>query len=293
MTSLCFSLFSSLSLADSQEISGVSELVLDFSDPSVLRDWGVVNDSVMGGVSRSSVRRTDEGNLRFSGILSLENNGGFASARSRARLLGFEGASGVTLSVRGDGRTYYLDLRSRSQSMAGSYRAAFETVEGAWTKVYLPFDGFVRQSFGRRLPGSVDPGRIDSIGFTLSDKQPGAFQLEVASVERVFSEGESGSQGFEAAPIEPTTSRELIEFAISRGVPLFNEGNHRACADIYEMACRALTAMPELSERGMEIVGTALRRIESESAFESAWTLRYALDEVMELLPEPTSGSDV
>ena len=40
--------------------------------------WGIVNDGVMGGRSSSRVERTDEG-IRFSGNLSLANNGGFAS----------------------------------------------------------------------------------------------------------------------------------------------------------------------------------------------------------------------
>ena len=44
-------------------------------------DWRIINDSVMGGVSRSQFNIFEE-YIRFSGHVSLENNGGFASIRA-------------------------------------------------------------------------------------------------------------------------------------------------------------------------------------------------------------------
>jgi hypothetical protein len=39
-------------------------------------------------------------------------------------------------------------------------------------------------AFGRRVQGMgpVEPGQINGLGFMLSDKKPGPFQLEVESV---------------------------------------------------------------------------------------------------------------
>lgn len=42
--------------------------------------WRSVNDGVMGGLSAGGMEQSDEG-LKFVGRLSLENNGGFSSAR--------------------------------------------------------------------------------------------------------------------------------------------------------------------------------------------------------------------
>ena len=43
-------------------------------------DWKVVNDGVMGGVSKGGM--SDMGNVMlFEGYLSLENNGGFSSVQ--------------------------------------------------------------------------------------------------------------------------------------------------------------------------------------------------------------------
>ena len=43
--------------------------------------WTIVNDGVMGGLSSSEIIETEEKTLIFSGLVSLENNGGFASVR--------------------------------------------------------------------------------------------------------------------------------------------------------------------------------------------------------------------
>ena len=46
-----------------------------------LKNWNIVNDDVMGGISKSYLALNDENNLIFSGNVSLKNNGGFASTR--------------------------------------------------------------------------------------------------------------------------------------------------------------------------------------------------------------------
>ena len=73
--------FGSLSMGIASE--PMSKLLMDFSDASVTRQWLSVNDNVMGGVSDGSFRFTDDKTLEFSGNLSLENRGGFASIRTR------------------------------------------------------------------------------------------------------------------------------------------------------------------------------------------------------------------
>ena len=55
--------------------------LINTSNDIGLEDWRIVNDDVMGGVSSSKLYLNEEQNLVFSGNLSLENNGGFASSR--------------------------------------------------------------------------------------------------------------------------------------------------------------------------------------------------------------------
>ncbi|MBK8853830.1 MAG: CIA30 family protein [Saprospiraceae bacterium] len=53
--------------------------IYNFSTQTNIKEWRIVNDDVMGGISKSSILLTDTGHGQFSGHVSLENNGGFAS----------------------------------------------------------------------------------------------------------------------------------------------------------------------------------------------------------------------
>ena len=84
----------------------------------------------MGGVSEGGFRVTEDKTLEFSGKISLENQGGFASIRTRPADLGLGGYDMISLRVKGDGRTYYFNMRTSTLSSAASYRAPFKNTEG-------------------------------------------------------------------------------------------------------------------------------------------------------------------
>ena len=81
-----------------------------FASPDAARSWQTVNDGVMGGVSDGRFRITERQTLEFYGTLSLENNGGFASVRSRPSDLGLRAGNTLVSRVRGDGRAYQFNL---------------------------------------------------------------------------------------------------------------------------------------------------------------------------------------
>jgi NADH dehydrogenase [ubiquinone] 1 alpha subcomplex assembly factor 1 len=159
--------------------------LVEFTGPEADKRWQAVNDRVMGGVSDGRFRITDEGRLEFFGRLSLENNGGFASIRTRPANLGLRTGDTFVVRVRGDGRQYFLNLYTKSRRRAFSYRAALPTVRGQWTEVRVPLADFIPTAFGRRVQGMgpVEPGEVNALGFMLSDKQPGPFELQVAWVK--------------------------------------------------------------------------------------------------------------
>jgi uncharacterized surface protein with fasciclin (FAS1) repeats len=374
----------------------------------------------MGGVSKGGFKRTEQGTLLFSGELSLENNGGFASIRTQERPLDLFGKSAVIIKARGDGRTYWVDLRTSGQMGASSYRAYLPTSAGEWRETRIPLADFKLQAFGRALPvKALDPAAVASIGFTLADKKAGPFSLEIESVKAGDEQasaapaparsGNSGSTlvdvakaagGFETllaaataadlvgvlagegpltvlaptdeafaklpagtvetllkpanreqlvailknhviagkvplakalelreattlqgskatvrfadgrvgvgsatlvkADIEasngiihvidqvlipatpeptPLSPARLIELAIERGVPLFNQGDAAACAAIYEIACEALQVMDGVSAPSRKELASALQAARAESSpRQQAWILRDGLD---------------
>jgi uncharacterized surface protein with fasciclin (FAS1) repeats len=158
--------------------------VATFKSPDSTKNWNSVNDGVMGGVSKGGFKLTEQGTLLFSGELSLENNGGFASIRTDERKLDLTGTSAIVVKARGDGRTYWVDLRTSGQMGASSYRAYLPTTAGQWTETSIPFSDFKLQAFGRALPFKpLDRSDVASIGFTLADKKEGPFSLEIESVK--------------------------------------------------------------------------------------------------------------
>ena len=76
MIALLFTLFTYIN-----EIMPVT--VFDFNKNSVISNWYVVDDVVMGGRSYGRLSIDPKGNGVFKGNVSLENNGGFSSLRYR------------------------------------------------------------------------------------------------------------------------------------------------------------------------------------------------------------------
>lgn len=102
--------------------------------------WGPLDDVVMGGVSQSQAQATPEG-LLFTGIVSTQNSGGFASIRTKnfAAPLNLKGYEGVSLTVKGDGQRYKFFVRDSTSWDSIAYAISFDTTDGEWITVKLPF----------------------------------------------------------------------------------------------------------------------------------------------------------
>jgi uncharacterized surface protein with fasciclin (FAS1) repeats len=182
-----------------------------FKTADSLESWNSVNDGVMGGVSKGGFKRTEQGTLLFSGEISLKNNGGFASIRTEPRKFKLSGVSAIIVKSRGDGRTYWMDLRTDGQMGASSYRAYLPTTAGEWQETRIALADFKPQAFGRALPfKAINPAAVASLGFTLADKKAGPFSLEIESVT---------ATGENAAPADAATKsgKTLVDVATAAG----------------------------------------------------------------------------
>lgn len=144
-------------------------------------DWYVVNDGVMGGISQSQAAVTSRKTLRFSGTVSLENNGGFASIRHDAETFGIGQGDGIHLCVKGDGKRYQLRVRTSNRFDDIAYKADFVTVKDEWLDLRIPWEQFTATFRGRSLNDAPElkGEQIRQIGFLIADKQPGEFELEI------------------------------------------------------------------------------------------------------------------
>ncbi len=168
-------------------LTAQNQSALPIAEPARSADWQVINDDVMGGISTSQMRVSTKGTLVFAGRVSLENNGGFASVRSVSALPDLTGCDAFVVRVRGDGRRYRFTVRTERSLDSAVYQAEFVTKAGEWQEHRLALKEFVPTFRGRVLSGRppLDPAKIASVGFLISDKQSGPFGLEIDWIKAV------------------------------------------------------------------------------------------------------------
>mgnify|MGYP001445678912 FL=1 len=151
-----------------------------------LNNWNIVNDDVMGGVSKSYLSLNDENNLIFSGNVSLDNNGGFASSRMSLSSQSLNGIKSFKIKFRGDGNIY--KLRLRQNNMRASYSSDFKSVKDKWVEVNIPVEDFIPtwRGYSYNNYPALDIEKINSLGIHISDKQEGEFKLEIKYIKAIF-----------------------------------------------------------------------------------------------------------
>ena len=173
-------------LAITMNTHAASERTLfDFQAPTNSPAWQIVNDDVMGGVSTSRFQILTNGGAVFSGVVSLENNGGFASVRSSPTRHDLTGCGCFVIRLRGDGHRYKFTARMETGFDAPLYQCAFETKRGEWEEHRLAFKDFVPTFRGRILTDvpPLNPAKVASVGLLIADKQDGAFRLEMSWIK--------------------------------------------------------------------------------------------------------------
>jgi len=100
---------------------------------------------------------------------------------------------GISLRVKGDGQTYKFNLKTADQMNVpeSTYQAQYDTIDGEWTTVYMPWHEFVpvtRAQYDSKAK-PLDPAQVKQIGLVLSRFhynslpnqrfKPGNFELQV------------------------------------------------------------------------------------------------------------------
>jgi monofunctional biosynthetic peptidoglycan transglycosylase len=165
-------------------VAGVETVLCDFNSVNSLPAWQCVNDAVMGGVSTSCFE-PGGGVAVFRGVVSLENNGGFASVRSSPARHNVAGCDRFVLRLRGDGQRYQFTVRAAADFDPPLYQCAFATRCGVWQETRLAFRDFAPTFRGRVLADAppLNPEPVMSLGFLIADRQDGPFRLEIAWIK--------------------------------------------------------------------------------------------------------------
>ncbi len=152
-----------------------------FSAQSNLRDWRIVDDGVMGGISKSNLLMTSEGHGQFSGHVSLANNGGFASIQLNQSASIPNETQYIVLRVKGDGKQYEFRIKNDLYQSV-SYVHPFKT-SGEWQNIQLAISDFYPQYFGQKLNRpNFSYKKIDQISFLISNKQEEDFKILIDNI---------------------------------------------------------------------------------------------------------------
>ena len=152
---------------------------MDFSNPNTLRDSWIVNDGVMGGVSQSSLRQDEDG-MFFEGVVSLENNGGFASMRSSVRFP--QGTQLIELFAKGDGKRYKLVLRTELAPRV-TYVADFIALP-SWQTYRFNLSQFKSTFRGRDVNApALSFSDVIDFGILISNNQAGSFAIQLKTLK--------------------------------------------------------------------------------------------------------------
>jgi NADH dehydrogenase [ubiquinone] 1 alpha subcomplex assembly factor 1 len=154
------------------------QMVFDFHKDADIRQWNIVDDGVMGGLSAGRFRINEAGHGVFTGTVSLENNGGFSSLRYFFNPIETSNHSKFIIRLKGDGKNYQFRVKSQPSEYY-SYICTFTTT-GDWQTVEIPF-GMLYPSFrGQTLNLPNYPGNVlGEIGFLIGNKKAERFQLEI------------------------------------------------------------------------------------------------------------------
>lgn len=143
-------------------------------------DWVFVADTVMGGISQGQIGAdtgTEHEGMRLTGLVKLDNNGGFIQMASNLGRDGddFDASTyrGFAFFARGNGESYALGLRTSELSRPWqSYRATFVATPD-WQLIELPFTVFEPVNTAR----AFNPARLRRVGILAIGR---AFDVDVS-----------------------------------------------------------------------------------------------------------------
>ena len=158
--------------------------LFDFTDPNAASAWHAIDDRVMGGISRSTLRHDPAGHAVFEGTVSLERNGGFASVRSSPGERGLDAAGTCLIELRGDNKQFKLSLLTDDGFDSLNYQASFAPRGTDWQTLHLPLADFRASFRGREVTDAppLKPARIRQVGLMIAARQAGPFELHIRRI---------------------------------------------------------------------------------------------------------------
>jgi len=138
--------------------------------------WEFISDQVMGGVSDGKVEyftEDDKNYARMTGIVSIENNGGFIQIRKKIDSSLSKNSKAIKIEVRGNNQEYFIHIRTSGTILPWQYYQAPFFATDNWKKQDINLLEFKRS--GIMLSKKINPKNIKSIAIVAYGKAHEAF----------------------------------------------------------------------------------------------------------------------
>lgn len=148
-------------------------------------DWYVVVDGVMGGKSQGVIAYTDT-SIVFSGNVSLENNGGFTSIRTKEHNFDLSKYSTVVIKYKSIGQDFSFYLNRYKKHYEPKFRIDLPITNNLWKEEVIALKDFKIVKLGKEINGNItreDFESIIKIGFISNTKTATEFSLELDYVK--------------------------------------------------------------------------------------------------------------
>lgn len=167
--------------------SNAQELRIDFgSTPDQTKDWVMISDDIMGGITRSKLEYTAT-SLVLSGDISLENYGGFSSVKTRFKGVDLSEYKGLKIRCRSANQRFAFTLEDSRNWTQPNFKGDLPpTKDNAWSENTIYFKDFKEYQIGEPTGAKLDPASLKNIvrlGIITTEKKEGPFSLEVDYVE--------------------------------------------------------------------------------------------------------------
>lgn len=158
------------------------QTVYDFNKNVNPRDWNIVDDVVMGGRSNGRFYINPDGHGVFTGVVSIENNGGFSSVRHTSNNIKTSKNGIMVLHLKGDGKSYQLRIKDKLNTYY-SYVTTFKT-SGDWEVIEIQLKNMYPSFRGRTLNlPNFNAETIEEIAFLIGNKKNESFTLLIDKIE--------------------------------------------------------------------------------------------------------------
>tara|TARA_B110000003_G_scaffold274490_1_gene314589 strand:+ start:11120 stop:11665 length:546 start_codon:yes stop_codon:yes gene_type:complete len=154
---------------------------IDFGEEKKGHYWKVINDGVMGGISKGSKELT-KNSMLYKGKVSLDNNGGFSSLRRSFSDKDISMFNEIEIRYRSVGISLAFTIAVSQRWYIPNYKISLDGTSSEWTTTTIKLSDLRKHYIGKPMNEMLKKETLKEIvriGFITDEKKYGNFEFEI------------------------------------------------------------------------------------------------------------------